>query len=71
MRKGGIGGKQACVEVCPMHAITFTTDVPVQNQTGYQVNLRKDSANWKIFSMPDLDNGEYSVVPGAAGVVGG
>lgn len=70
--KGGIGGKQACVEVCPMHAIAFTPDVPTQTgDSGYHVNLRKDSANWKTWGLPDADNGEYTVVPGASGVVGG
>lgn len=70
--KGGIGGKQACVETCPVHAITFTKDVPLQNgDAGYQVNLRKDDAVWKFSNLPDADNGEYTVVPGASGVVGG
>ena len=40
-QKGGPDGKQVCVEVCPMKAIQFTTDIPVQEGTaGYQVNLR-------------------------------
>ena len=39
--KGGAGGKQACVAVCPMHAVTFTQEVPVQaGDVGYNVNLR-------------------------------
>ncbi len=39
---GGPGGKQACVEVCPMQAIKFTTEVPSQiGDVGYNVNLRK------------------------------
>lgn len=38
---GGPGGKQACVEVCPVDAITFTKDVPEQEgDKGYIVNLR-------------------------------
>lgn len=39
--KGGPGGKQACVEVCPVAAIKFVKEVPVQGgDTGYKVNLR-------------------------------
>ena len=41
--KGGIKGKQACVESCPMHAIKFVEAVPTQKETeGYDVNLRND-----------------------------
>jgi protein NrfC len=39
--KGGPGGKQACVEVCPMEAIKFTNEIPTQiGDAGYKVNLR-------------------------------
>jgi protein NrfC len=39
--KGGVDGKQACATVCPMKAISFTKDVPIQNgNVGYDVNLR-------------------------------
>lgn len=38
--KGGIGGKQACAEICPMHAIKFTDKIPTQSESGYNVNLR-------------------------------
>ena len=39
--RGGSGGKQACVEVCPMRAIAFTSEVPTQTgNEGYEVNLR-------------------------------
>lgn len=38
--EGGPNGKQACVAVCPMNAIKFTKDIPVQNDKGYDVNLR-------------------------------
>ncbi len=42
---GGPGGKQACVEVCPVGAIAFTSELPVQEGTsGYKVNLRE--INW-------------------------
>ena len=37
---GGIGGKQACVEMCPMKAISFTTEVPEQDELGYITNMR-------------------------------
>lgn len=41
---GGPKGKQACVEVCPVNAISFTTQIPIQKgDTGYKVNLR----DWK------------------------
>lgn len=42
--RGGPGGKQACVTVCPMKAIQFTAQIPVQTGTeGYNVNLRDES----------------------------
>jgi protein NrfC len=42
---GGPGGKQACVENCPMKAIKFSNAVPMQaGAAGYDVNLR--TANW-------------------------
>lgn len=39
-QEGGPAGKQACVEVCPMKAIKFTAELPVQSDAGYDVNLR-------------------------------
>jgi protein NrfC len=42
--KGGPGGKQACVESCPMQAIKFVSAAPDQRETeGYNVNLRNDN----------------------------
>jgi len=42
---GGPQGKQACVEVCPVGAIQFTTQVPEQEgDSGYKINLR--DTNW-------------------------
>ena len=42
--RGGPGGKQACVTVCPMKAIQFTAEVPVQTgNESYNVNLRDES----------------------------
>jgi protein NrfC len=40
---GGPDGKQACVAVCPVGAITFTQEIPTQEgDAGYQVNLRDE-----------------------------
>ena len=40
---GGPDGKQACVAVCPVGAITFTTEIPAQEgDGGYKVNLRDE-----------------------------
>jgi len=39
--KGGPGGTQACVKVCPVNAISFTTKMPDQgSDESYHVNLR-------------------------------
>ncbi len=49
--QGGPKGKQACVEVCPMKAIAFTCEIPVQEgDKGYVVNLR--GATWKQLGYP-------------------
>ena len=49
--KGGVKGKQACVEVCPLKAIQFTKNIPEQKgDTGYEVNLR--GAEWKRLGYP-------------------
>jgi Fe-S-cluster-containing dehydrogenase component len=49
--KGGVGGKQACVEVCPLNAIQFTKKIPEQKgDTGYKVNLRGES--WRKLGYP-------------------
>ena len=48
---GGPDGKQACVEVCPVGAIKFTTEIPVQEgDEGYKVNLR--TKNWWKLGYP-------------------
>ncbi len=50
--KGGPGGKQACVESCPMKAIRFVAQTPNQEETeGYDVNLRND--NWYNLGLVD------------------
>jgi protein NrfC len=49
--QGGAGGKQACVEICPVKAITFTDRMPLQQgDSGYDVNLRNE--NWKKLGFP-------------------
>ena len=48
--QGGPGGKQACVEVCPMRALAVTTKVPRQKgDEGYRVNLRNEHWEWLGF----------------------
>jgi len=48
---GGPWGKKACVEVCPVGAIKFTTKVPKQEgDSGYKVN-RRDST-WSTLGYP-------------------
>jgi protein NrfC len=50
--KGGPGGKQACVESCPMKAIKFVAEIPNQQETeGYDVNLRND--HWLNLGLVD------------------
>ena len=50
--KGGVKGKQACVEACPMQAIKFVEAVPNQKETeGYDVNLRND--HWLNLGLVD------------------
>jgi protein NrfC len=39
-KKGGIGGTQACVEACPVGALTVVAELPSQTDiSGYDVNL--------------------------------
>lgn len=46
--EGGPDGKQACVTVCPMKAISFTQAVPLQEgEEGYNVNLRDEDDIWE------------------------
>jgi len=42
-------GKQACVSICPMKAIKFTSEKP-EEPDGYTVNLR--GAGWKKLNFP-------------------
>lgn len=49
--EGGPGGRQACLSVCPVGAIRFTGDIPVQQgNAGYDVNLR--GRGWKKIGYP-------------------
>lgn len=50
-RKGGPGGSQACISVCPVKAIAYTEKIPVQQgDQGYDVNLR--NRNWGKLGFP-------------------
>jgi protein NrfC len=45
-QKGGPDGVQACVELCPVGALKFTGEIPVQEgDRGYNINLRGEG--WK------------------------
>jgi protein NrfC len=58
--KGGPGGKQACVESCPMQAIRFVARTPDQKETeGYDVNMRNE--HWLNLGLVDSS----TVVPPA------
>ncbi|MHB1137172.1 MAG: 4Fe-4S dicluster domain-containing protein [Coriobacteriia bacterium] len=58
--EGGVGGQQACVAVCPTDAITFTTEIPVQSDGGYRVNLRDTNTAWALLGLPTQDDGTYA-----------
>jgi protein NrfC len=47
-RKGGPGGSQACVEICPMRAIKLLHGEPNET-TDYDVNLRNKHWGWLGF----------------------
>ena len=48
---GGPDGKQACVEICPVGAIKFTREIPVQEgDEGYKIDLRGKS--WRRLGYP-------------------
>jgi protein NrfC len=51
---GGPGGKQACIELCPLGALAFTKEIPVQDgDEGYRVNLRGEGWKRLGFSIDD------------------
>jgi protein NrfC len=65
--KGGPGGKQACVESCPMKAIRYVAETPNQTQTdGYDMNMRNE--HWLKLGLVD-DSREQP--PGMGGMGGG
>lgn len=50
--KGGPGGRQACVESCPMKALQFVTETPNQKETeGYDRNMR--NVHWINLGLVD------------------
>lgn len=55
-REGGPRGDQACVLICPMQAITFTNELPVQTDEGYTANLR--NVHYARMAFPVDDEGE-------------
>jgi len=43
-KKGDFAGNQACIEVCPVNAIAFSSETPVQEGIrGYDIDLRNQS----------------------------
>jgi protein NrfC len=58
--EGGAHGKQACVEACPMQAIKFTNELPVQDESGYDVNLRNE--HYLSLGLPADDEGKVSAL---------
>jgi protein NrfC len=52
-QQGGIGGHQACVEICPAKALKFVKEAPSQTDiAGYDVNLAPPSKPMPKFVMP-------------------
>lgn len=67
---GGPHGKQACIEACPLRAITFTKLIPIQNERGYMVNLRNEHWNWLSFDTTNLgDEANFKLPTPPAGPV--
>ena len=61
--RGGIEGKQVCVESCPMKAIKFVTKTPDQKETdGYDVNLR--NIHWLNLGLVESSTVEPPAVAG-------
>lgn len=65
--EGGAFGKQLCVEVCPMKAISFTNELPVQTDAGYKVNLR--NSHYLEIGLPSDD--EARIPPAQLGKAAG
>lgn len=66
-QEGGPGGKQACVEICPMKAIKFTNEIPPQTESGYDVNLR--NARYLEIGLPNDDDAK--IPPASLGLAAG
>ena len=48
---GGPKGRQACVEICPVGAIQFTSEIPEQKgDRGYKVDLKEKAWQWLGYS---------------------
>jgi len=61
--QGGIAGKQACVESCPMKAVKFESNTPNQKETeGYDVNLR--NVHWVNLGLVDSSTVEPPALAG-------
>jgi len=59
--KGGVDGKQACLESCPMKALRLVTKIPNQKETeGYDVNLR--NVHWLNLGLVDSSTVEPPAV---------
>lgn len=68
--KGGVDGKQACVENCPMKSIAFTGTTPTQSGgNGYEVNLR--TMGWAFLGLPIDDAGQIDAVKSGAQAAAG
>lgn len=52
-QEGGPSGRKACIEVCPMRAISYTNELPPQVDEGYDVNLRNKHWAWIGFPIDD------------------
>ncbi|MDI6901557.1 MAG: 4Fe-4S dicluster domain-containing protein [Anaerosomatales bacterium] len=61
---GGADGKRACEQVCPVGAISFTTEIPLQSNEGYEVNLR--DAGWAKIGYPIDDEGKINPATASA-----
>ncbi len=53
-RQGGPAGVQACVSICPMEAIAFAREIPIQEgAAGYERNFRGETWQQLGFSVQD------------------
>jgi protein NrfC len=60
-KKGGPGGSQACVEVCPANAVKVVAELPSQTDiSGYDRNLQPPPSAMPKFPFPKGDPGAKS-----------